>query len=163
MRSTISAVRSVLLRSMLILPVSVFAQSSAATQFRLQALRAEANQPSVYEVTITSPQILEADAEFVLEFSAEFDLTTLMVAGSPDMTGGFMLTREAQRVRAQRTGAGVRVAANTPVRLRLGAILNPGKLEGDYQIHVQVRPALAAALPALQSTKLEFQRIPAKE
>jgi hypothetical protein len=148
---------------LLILAVSAFAQTSSAVTYRLQALRAEANQPSVYEVTITTAQVLEADAEFILEFPQDFDLTMLMVAGSPDMTGGFTLTREEQRVRVQRTDAGVRVAADSPVRLRLGAIMNPGKLEGDYQISIQVRPALSAALSVAQKTKVEFERAQAKE
>lgn len=146
----------------LLLFAPAFAQNPAAL-FRVQALRAEAGQPSVYEITITSPQVLEADAEFVLEFPAECDLSALLAAGSPDMTGGFALTREGQRVRAQRTGAGVRVAAHTPVRLRLGAILNPAKLDGDFQVGVQVRPALSAALPALEKMKVEFQRPEAKQ
>ncbi len=163
MVSKFSSTRLLLSGLLLAFSASAFAQTAPVPSFRLQALRAEANQPSVYEVTITSPQVLEADAEFVLEFPSDFDLTTLMVAGSPDMTGGFMLTREEQRVRAQRSGAGVRVAANTPVRLRLGAIMNPGNLEGDYQINVQVRPALSAALPVMQKTKIEFQRGPAQK
>jgi hypothetical protein len=155
--------RLLILQLLFILTAVAIAQTPTTPQYRLQALRAEANQPSVYEITITSPQVLEADAEFVLEFPADFDLTVLMVAGSPDMTGGFTLTREEQRVRVQRSGVGVRVAANTPVRLRLGAIINPGKLESDYQISVQARPAISAALPAVQKAKVEFQREQAKE
>ncbi|MGH7493185.1 MAG: hypothetical protein ACREOO_12425 [bacterium] len=157
------ASRRLSLGLLLVLSASAFAQTSTREHIRLQALRAEANQPSVYEITITSPEVLEADAEFVVEFPADFDLTMLLVAGSPDLNGGFTLTREGQRVRAQRSGAGVRVAANTPVHLRLGAIMNPGKLEGEYQVGVQVRPALAATLSAVQKAKVEFQREAAKE
>src|SRR5262245_10993691 len=97
--------RVLIVNSLFITSASSFAQTPTVPTFRLQALHAEANQPSVYEVTITSPQVLEADAEFVLEFPADFDLTTLMVAGSPDLTGGFTLAREEQRVRVQRSGA----------------------------------------------------------
>lgn len=147
----------------LLLCVTALAQTPATEQFRLQALRAEAGQPSVYEVTITSPQILEADAEFVLEFPLAFDLSVLMVAGSPDMSGGFSLSRDGQRVRVKRSGAGESIQAHKPVHLRLGAIMNPEKLEPNYQIGVQVQTAAATPLSALQKTKVEFQHAETKE
>ncbi len=147
----------------LFLSASAFAQTSAPAPFRLQALRAEAGQPSVYEITLTFPQALAADAEFVLEFPPAFDLSMLLVAGSPDITGGFTLAREGQRVRVKRSGAGERVEANKPVRLRLGAVMNPDKLEADYQISVQVQASVSAALSEAQKTKVEFQRELAKE
>ena len=66
MFSKFSSARVLLSGFLFAFSMPVAAQAPAAVPFRMQALRAEANQPSVYEITITSPQVLEADAEVVL-------------------------------------------------------------------------------------------------
>ena len=132
-----------------------------AQEFKMKALAAEFAKPSVYEIALTTASALEPDAEFVLDFPAEFDLSQLQIAGSPDMTGGFTLTRDKQKVMVKRSGFGQRVASGTAVRLRLGAIINPKNFESSSEVTLQVRASTRGTTTSFAKQRVLFE--PAKQ
>ncbi len=142
----------------LALPGWAWAQSEKQIELRIQSLHAEPGKPSVYEVAFTATEKLAPEAEFGFEFPAEFDLTQLQIAGSPDINGGFTLKRDKQKVLVQRSGLGQSVAAGTLVRLRLGAIGNPNIVESSHTIAVQIRPSAQSAWTDFAKQRVVFVR-----
>ena len=134
------------------------AQATAPYLWGIQALHAEAGKPSVYEITFTASEALSAEAEFAFEFPAEFDLSQLQIAGSPDMSGGFTLTRDKQKVLVKRSGLGQAVLSGARVRLRLGAIINPKNFANSAPITLQVRASAKSAATAMAQQRVAFLR-----
>lgn len=123
---------------------------------QLRALHAEAAQPSVYELTFTAQEAIPSEAEFVLEFPADFDLSRVKLASSDEMKGGFTVTVAQQKVYVKRSGLGPRVAAGTQVKLCVGVIVNPPELNTPQRASVQWRRNAQAALPAAQQHIIQF-------
>ncbi|NUO83212.1 hypothetical protein HUU05_24330 [candidate division KSB1 bacterium] len=143
---------------MFLLPSWAWAQSEKQTELRIHALHAEPGRPSVYEVAFTATEKLAPEAEFSFEFPAEFDLTQLQIAGSPDINGGFTLKRDKQKVLVQRSGLGQSIAAGTFVRLRLGAIGNPKIGESSNAIVVQMHTSAQSPWTDFAKQRVVFVR-----
>ncbi len=147
----------------LILTSALWAQTTTLAEVRLHALHAAPGKPSVYEIAFIAQETLTLSAGFVFEFPAEFDLSQLQIAGSPDMSGGFTLTRDKQKVRVQRSGLGQSVASGTLVRLRLGAIINPKNFASTGEVTLQVRASAQSAAAAFAKQRVAFQNINQRE
>lgn len=139
----------------------VGAQTAGPNPWRIQALRAEAGKPSVYEIAFTTSAALTPEAEFMIEFPAEFDLSQLQIAGSPDMSGGFTISRDKQKVLVQRSGLGQTVASGTRVRLRLGAIINPKNFDSNSEVILQFRASPRETMTSFAKQRVTFE--PAKQ
>lgn len=131
--------------------------AASAQEFSMKALSAEPSKPSVYESTFTTTSALSPEAEFVFDFPAEFDLSQLQIAGSPEINGGFTLMRDKQKVLVKRSGLGRSVAPGTLVRLRLGAIVNPKSFSSSGEVALQVRPATDRAVTTFAKQRVTFE------
>lgn len=140
----------------LCLTSQAWAQSTSQSEWRIQALHAEAGKPSVYEIVFTAREALTPEAEFALEFPEEFDLSQLQIAGSPDMSGGFTLLRDKQKALVKRSGLGQTVASGARVRLRLGAIINPKNFESNAAVAMQVRASAKSTATTFARQRVAF-------
>ncbi len=135
----------------------LLANAALAQEFSMKALSAEPSKPSVYEITFTTSASLSPAAEFVFDFPAEFDLSQLQIAGSPEINGGFTLSRDKQKVLVKRSGLGRAIASGTVVRLRLGAIINPKNFSSSREVALQIRPAAESAATAFTKQRVTFE------
>ena len=132
--------------------------SAPATEFRMQALRAEPGKPSLYDVRFTTVDTLDARAELVFEFPAALDVSLLEVASSTTINGGFTITREGNRVRVLRTGLGATLPPGRQVEVKLGLITSPATLAGNLEVGFsQIR---ASGQPAAAKKNYPIQFVP---
>ncbi len=129
---------------------------TAAPNLQLRALQAKAAQPSVYELTFTAQEIITPEAEFVLEFPPDFDLSRVKIASSDEMKGGFTVSVAQRKVFLKRTGLGPSIAPGTPVKLSVGVIVNPKDLSAPQRAGVQWRHNAQAELIAPQQRDIQF-------
>ena len=130
--------------------------NNSSSAFRIQALRAEAGKPSLYEVRFTTADTLAPQDELAFEFPAALDLRQLEVASSTTINGGFKLTREGSLVRARRTGLGAAIPPGRQVELKLGLITNPSTLTGNFEVAFTHRRASGQAVAAKKSYAIQF-------
>lgn len=141
----------------LLLVYSPFASSqTTAPGMHLRARHAEASKPSVYELTFTAQETITPEAEFVLEFPPDFDLSRVKIASSDEMKGGFTVTVAQRKVFLKRTGLGPSIAPGTPVKLSVGVIVNPKDLSAPQRAGVQWRHNAQAELIAPQRHDIQF-------
>lgn len=120
-----------------------------ADSVSLDAIRAGAQELTVYELAFVARDTLATDATIMLDFPPSFDLAAVEIAGSQDVDGGFRLTREQQRVSLQRSGLGTKLAPGRRVRIKLGLIQNPDNPAAAAPVQVSFR--LNAETPATQA------------
>ncbi len=104
----------------------------------IRPLSPQAGRASVYEVQVTLTEPFPSTGSFILEFPAAFDLSQAILAGSPNVKGGFKVFVDGLRVRIQRTGLGPAVPAGTKMILRLANVKNP-KLSGQFNVKMDVQ------------------------
>lgn len=123
----------------------------------VHALRAEPGKPSLYELRFVTTDTLARDAEIVVTFPREFDLSQLEIAGSSQINGGFKLERKGQEVHLRRSGLGEKIPPGRRVSLQLGLIVNPADFSVSHQLTVQL-PAgrTPAATPFVKNKEVEF-------
>lgn len=141
----------------LLLVAAPFANAQTiALGVELRALHAQAAQPSVYELTFTTQETITPEAEFVLEFPPDFDLSRVKIASSDEMKGGFTVTVAQRKVFLKRTGLGQSIAPGTRVKLSVGVIVNPKDLRAPQRAGVQWRANARAAWLAAQQHDVRF-------
>lgn len=141
-----------------ILPFTAFAQDEAVTNLRMQALRATAAEPSVYELSFYAADTLATDAEFVLDFPAAFELEQLHLASSMQIKGGFEVVREHQTAIVRRFGLGPSIPPGQRLTIRLGVIGNPEKLNATHEIGIRLRTSAKAELSEKTKVRVEFHQ-----
>ncbi len=132
--------------------------NDASPAFSMQALRAEAGKPSLYEIRYTTADTLDTQAELVFEFPAALDLRLLEIASSTTINGGFKLTREGSLVRVRRTGLGAAIPPGRQVELMLGLITSPATLAGNLEVTFMQRSASGNAAAGKKSYPIQFVR-----
>ncbi|NOY79000.1 MAG: hypothetical protein GXO76_14150 [Calditrichaeota bacterium] len=110
---------------------------ASVKQISVTPLSPEAGKASVYEIAFSLTESFPSTGRVVLDFPADFDLSQAILAGSPNVNGGFKVFVEGQKVIVRRSGLGAAIAAGQSIILRVANIRNP-KSAGTYSLSFQV-------------------------
>ena len=116
----------------------VASAEAAVHSVSVRPLSPEAGRASVYEVRLTLTQTFPSAGSLTLEFPQDFDLSQAILAGSPNVKGGFKVFVDGRRVRIQRSGLGPAVPAGTEMIVRLANVRNP-KSTGQFSVKLDVQ------------------------
>lgn len=103
---------------------------------KVQPLSPQAGKASVYEVRFRLTEAFPKTGSVTLEFPQDFDLSQLILAGSPNVKGGFKVFVKGQKVRLQRSGLGEVVPPKTEMIIRLANVKNP-KTPGPFSVSLR--------------------------
>ncbi len=123
----------------------------------VQPLSPQAGRASVYQVQFTLTEPFPSAGSLTLEFPEAFDLSQAVLAGSPNVKGGFKVFVDGRRVRIQRSGLGPVVPAGTKIILRLANVRNPSTA-GQFSVKMDVQ----AGKKILGSDSVAFSVLPKK-
>ncbi len=105
---------------------------------KVQPLSSRAGNASVYEVRFKLTEAFPSTGSLTLEFPQEFDLSQAILAGSPNVKGGFKVFVDGQKVRLQRSGLGQAIPAGKEVVVRVANVKNP-KSAGQFSVKLDVQ------------------------
>lgn len=125
---------------------------------QVKPLSPSAGRASVYEIRFTLTQVFPSTGSMILTFPEGFDLSQTVLAGSPNVKGGFRVFVDGRRVRIQRSGLGSAVPPGQPIVLRVANIRNP-KSAGTYSLSLQV---LARKRVLGRANSVSFSVVPRK-
>ena len=111
---------------------------AAVNGVAVQPLSPNAGMASVYEIRFKLTEPFPSAGSLTLEFPREFDLSQAILAGSPNVKGGFKVFVDGQRVRIQRSGLGQAVPAGTEIVVRVANVKNP-KSPGQFGVKMDVQ------------------------
>jgi hypothetical protein len=131
---------------------------AGANDARVQPLSPSAGRASVYEVRFTLTEAFPSTGSVILMFPDGFDLSQTVLAGSPNVKGGFRVFVDGRRVRVQRSGLGKPIPAGRPIILRVANIRNP-KSAGTYRLSFKV---LAGKRVLGEVNSVSFSVLPSK-
>jgi hypothetical protein len=115
------------------------ARESAADSITIHALKAAPGKGSIYEIGFVTRDTLATDAEILLAFPPECDLSGLEIAGSSSIDGGWKLEKNGRNVTLRRTGLGHVVMPGRRAGVKLGLIKNPADFNATHRVEVEVR------------------------
>ncbi|HDL18461.1 MAG TPA: hypothetical protein ENH29_05355, partial [Bacteroidetes bacterium] len=119
-------------------PLSGFGQNNAIDSLIVRPLSSKVNANTLYKITFVSPVMVPTDAQFILRFPDQFDLSQLNLAGSSKIDGGFLLIKKGQQIVVKRRGEGNIIDPGKALDLLLSVVKNPGKKSTDYQLQFQI-------------------------
>jgi len=131
---------------------------ASVKQISVTPLSPDAGKASVYEITFSLTDFFPSAGSMVLEFPAAFDLSQAILAGSPNVNGGFKVFVEGQKVIVRRSGLGSAVPAGKPIVIRVANIQNP-KSAGTYSLSFRV---LAGKKILGEANSVSFSVLPKK-
>lgn len=123
----------------------------------VQAIKAAPSKATLYEIAFSTRDTLASDAEIVVAFPPECDLSALEIAGSPNINGGWTLTKNRQQVTLRRTGLGDAIAPDKRVSLKLGLIKNPADFNTTHRVEVEIRPSAKNPASAKRQVEIGFK------
>ncbi|GBE28508.1 hypothetical protein BMS3Bbin03_02447 [bacterium BMS3Bbin03] len=110
---------------------------ASVSQASVKPLSPDAGKASVYEITFSLSDPFPSAGTVVLEFPADFDLSQAILAGSPNVNGGFKVFVDGQKLIVRRSGLGQAVPAGKGIVIRVANIQNP-KTAGQYSLSVRI-------------------------
>ena len=130
--------KSIMLTGIIVVLVTFGSRSLwAQNMLTIQPVFKEAGIAAIYEINFTVSQAIPADAQFVIHFPTEFDLTKVNMAGSATINGGFITKVQGSDVTLTRSGLGDVVTAGQPVKLQFATVKNPDR-SADYSVTVEI-------------------------
>ena len=143
---------------LVLFPLSIFGQNSTVDSLVVQPLDSKINSNTLYKITFFSSVDIPSDAQIIMIFPSEFDLSQLSLAGSNKIDGGFLLTKDGQRIVVQRKGEGNIVGQRNKVDLLLSVIKNPRIENTAYQLQFQILTNQSVSLTDVQNVNLAISR-----
>lgn len=123
--------KNLLSKTLCLLVLCCTVQLQAQNKASLTALSAEPAKNAMYKMTFDLEQELDANAEVTIDFPEEFDLSTVKVAGSNDINGGFQFDTDKNKLTLKRSGLGRAVPSGKNVSIIFGPLKNPAHLESN--------------------------------
>jgi hypothetical protein len=106
-------------------------QLQAQNKASLTALHAEPAKNAMYKVTLELEQELDINAVVTIAFPEEFDLSTIRIAGSNEINGGFRVVADKNILTLKRSGLGRAVPSGKKASIIFGPLKNPDHFESD--------------------------------
>lgn len=131
--------------------------SQSFDSLTVQAIKAAPNKATLYEIAFSTRDTLASDAEILLTFPPECDLSALEIAGSSTINGGWTLAKNRQQVTLRRTGLGDAIAPAKRVSLKLGLIKNPADFNAAHRVEVEIRPSAKKQASAKRQVEIGFK------
>ncbi len=96
-------------------------------QISLEILRPEPGKKSLLKLKLNLENDLGKRASFNLAFPEKYDLSSMKIAGSKNLKGGFQLSKSGQNISIVRKGGGAAAIAGSDVEIIFGTITVPGE------------------------------------
>lgn len=109
-------------------------ESTSIDSLSVTAKNPQSGSTSIYTLKFSLNDPLQADAVLELTFSAEFDLSHVLLAGSNTINGGFKTEIENNVLRLTRKGQGDVMPGGEIYEISFANIRNPST--GDYQVNI---------------------------
>jgi hypothetical protein len=143
---------------LVLFPLSIFGQNTTIDSLVVQPLDSKINSNTLYKITFVSSVDIPSGAQIILIFPPEFDLSQLSLAGSNKIDGGFLLTKDGQRIVVQRKGEGNIVSQRSKVDLLLSVIKNPSIENSTYQLQFQILTNQSVSLTDIQTVDVAINQ-----
>ena len=145
------------MQKFVILIFLIFAQNLFAIEnLVIQPVQKTVSRVSIYRIEFTTTEAMAKDAEFVLTFPSDFNLSKVILASSKTINGGFKVTRNNSKVIVSRSGLGDEIPTGKKVEILLGNILNPGSAGNGYNVTIEINNGIGKATQSA-ATFVEIQ------
>lgn len=105
---------------------------------RLTALAATPDKPVLYKLEFNLNKALESKSAIRLQFPGAYDLSSVKIAGSNDIAGGFSFAADSTSITLQRTGLGASFPANLAATVIFGPIKGPLQSTKSDSVRIQI-------------------------
>ncbi|NOZ60120.1 MAG: hypothetical protein GXO74_00410 [Calditrichaeota bacterium] len=94
---------------------------------------------TIYYLKLALSKPIPADAVFIFQFDAAFDLSNTEIAGSSSINGGFEIKVDGQKLTISRTGLGEEIPAKKKVELKFALVKNPDQAAKDFPVDIEIQ------------------------
>lgn len=133
-----------------------FLRAADLDSLKIEPLRNRAGQRSIYVVQFSLSDSVSSTAQMRISFPDGFDLSTVKMAGSNSIKGGFTTQVSGNDVVVSRTGKGSALAAGRMYEIMLANITNAPP--GTYTVSVAVSAGNGASPGTVKVTTIEIIR-----
>ncbi len=103
-----------------------------AQGLRVSAAHTKPNKPAAYKFEFRAENEIRSDAEIAIIFPREFQLSTVIMAASSKLKGGFTINVKQDTVFLKRTGLGNSLPANQDCDIIVADVISPSNMETEY-------------------------------